>query len=239
MHARSVRSSISLILLLVPVFSLAQDRERPITIDDIMAMKSVGDPQVSPDGEWVAYTVRHRDLDEDKSKTQIWIVPSSGGEPIVMTAADTSASSPRWSPDNKYLSFKASKGEKAKPQAWNLNRIGGEAMQVTNVKQGIESYDWSPDGSRMLLRIMDPRPADLTEDDEDDEQPLPHVIDRMQFKQDYVGYLDRRRAHIYVYTPGDEEPVQLTAGDYDDSDPVWSPRRWLKFIILPPSAGFG
>jgi len=223
MHARSVRSSISLILLLLPVFSLAQDRERPITIDDIMAMKSVGDPQVSPDGEWVAYTVRQRDLEEDESETQIWIVSSSGGEPIVMTAADTSASSPRWSPDNKYLSFKAAKGEKAKPQVWNLNRMGGEAIQVTNVKQGIDSYDWSPDGSRMLLRIRDPRPADLTEDDEDDEQPLPHVIDRMQFKQDYVGYLDRRRAHLYVYTPGDEEPVQLTTGDYDDSDPVWSP----------------
>ncbi len=223
MHAKFVRSSISLVLLLLPVFCFAQDGERPITIDDIMAMKSVGDPQVSPDGEWVAYSVRQRDMEEDESGTQIWIVPTSGGEPIPMTAADTSASSPRWSPDNKYLSFTASKGEKGKTQVWNLNRVGGEAMQVTSVKQGVDGYDWSPEGSRMLLRIRDPRPADLTEDEEDDEKPLPHVIDRMQFKQDYVGYLDRRRAHIYVYTPGEDEPVQVTSGDFDDSEPVWSP----------------
>ncbi len=223
MHAKPVRSSLSLVLLLLPVFAMAQDDERLITIDDILAMKSIGDPQVSPDGELVAYTVRQRDLEEDKSATKIWVVATSGGDPIPMTSADTSASSPRWSPDNRYLSFKASKGEKAKPQVWNLNRLGGEATQVTSVKQGVDSYDWSPDGSRMLLVIRDPRPADLTEDEDDDEQPLPHVIDRMQFKQDYVGYLDRRRLHIYVYTPGEEDPVQVTSGDYDDADAVWSP----------------
>jgi len=223
MYAKPVRSSISLVFLLLPVLAAAQDGGRLITIDDVLAMKSVGDPQVSPDGELVAYTVRQRDMEEDKSGTQIWIIATSGGDPIPMTSADTSASSPRWSPDNKYLSFKASKGEKAKSQVWNLNRLGGEATQVTSVKQGIGNYDWSPDGSRMLLVIQDPRPADLTEDEEDDEQPLPQVIDRMQFKQDYVGYLDRRRSHIYVYTPGEEEPVQVTSGDYDDSAPVWSP----------------
>jgi len=223
MPARSVRSSLLLVLSFLPVLAFAQDGERSITVDDILAMKSVGDPQVSPDGEWVAYTVRQRDMEEDESGTQIWTVATSGGNPTPMTSAETSASNPRWSPDNRYLSFKAKKGEKEKPQVWNLNRVGGEAMQVTSVKQGINDYYWSPDGSQMLLLIQDPRPADLTEDEEDDEQPLPHVIDRMQFKQDYVGYLDRRRAHIYVYTPGEDEPVQVTSGDYDDSDPVWSP----------------
>ena len=140
-----------------------------------------------------------------------------------MTSVDYSAGSPRWSPDNKYLSFQASKGEDEKAQVWNLNRIGGEAVQVTKVTQGISGYEWSPDGSRLLLEIQDAKEADLTEDKEDDDKPLPHVIDRMQFKRDYVGYLDRRRSHIYVYTPGEDEPVQLTSGDYDDSDPVWSP----------------
>ena len=223
MITRLLWNSTALFLLTLPAFAVAQDEQRPITIDDIMALKSVGSPEISPDGDWVTYAVQTRDMEEDKRGSQIWIVSTSGGDPVPMTSPDNSASNPRWSPDNKYLSFQASKGEKAKTQVWNLNRIGGEAVQVTKVKQGISGYEWSPDGSRMLLVIQDAKPAELTEDEEDDDKPLPHVIDRMQFKQDYVGYLDRRRSHIYVYTPGEEEPVQLTSGDYDDSDPVWSP----------------
>ncbi len=205
----------------LPALVMANDR--PITIDDLLTLDSVGNPQVSPDGHWVAYTVSSRDFEEDKRRTQIWMVSTDGGEPIPMTSADNSASNPRWSPDNKYLSFSASRGEGAKNQVWNLNRLGGEAAQVTFVKQGISGFEWSPDGSRLLLVIQDPKPADLTEDKEDDKNPLPHVIDRMQFKRDYVGYLDRRRRHIYTYTPGEENPRQVTFGDYDDSDPAWSP----------------
>ncbi|SVB45931.1 uncharacterized protein METZ01_LOCUS198785, partial [marine metagenome] len=205
----------------LPTLNMANDR--PLTVDDLLALESVGNPQVSPDGQWVAYTVSSRDMEEDKRMTQIWMVSSDGGTPIPMTSADYSASNLRWSPDNKYLSFSASKGEDAKSQVWRLNRLGGEATQVTNVKQGISNFEWSPDGNRLLLIIQDPKASDLTEDKDDDEKPLPHVIDRMQFKRDYVGYLDRRRRHIYVYTPGNENPTQLTFGDYDNSNPVWSP----------------
>lgn len=219
-------SSLKLLIMTLatlPLLTFAQDNDRSITIDDLLALKSVGNPEISPDGEWVAYTVRTRDMEEDKAQTQIWVVASDGGDAVPMTSPDYSASNPRWSPDNKYLSFQAAKGEDAKAQVWNLNRIGGEASQVTKVKQGISGFEWSPDSSRLLLLIQDPKPADLTEDEDDDDKPLPHVIDRMQFKQDYVGYLDNRRTHIYVYTPGEDEAVQLTSGDFDDSDPSWSP----------------
>ena len=221
MSHRAVKSLLLPMSLLFACAVGAQDRA--ITIDDLLALDSVGSPQVSPDGEWVAYTVRSLDMEEDESRTRIWMVPMSGGEPIPMTGKDYSASDPRWSPDNRYLSFKASKGEDAKAQVWSLNRLGGEAVQVTDIKQGIASFEWSPDSTRLLLTIKDPTPEELTEDTEDDEKPKPHVIDRMQFKQDYVGYLDRRRTHIYVYTPGDDEPVQVTSGDFDDADPAWSP----------------
>ena len=188
--------STALIAMLLPALALAQDR--PISIDDILALDSVGNPQVSPDGEWVAYTVTSRDMEEDERRTRIWMISVDGGEPIPMTSPDYSANNVRWSPDNRYLSFSASRGEDAKTQVWSLNRLGGEAVQVTDVKQGISGFEWSPDGSRLLLEIKAPKPADLTEDKEDDEKPTPHVIDRMQFKQDYVGYLDRRRTHVYI-----------------------------------------
>jgi dipeptidyl aminopeptidase/acylaminoacyl peptidase len=73
--------------------------------------------------------------------------------------------------------------------------------------------------------IRDPRPEELTEDKKDDKKPKPHVIDRLQFKRDYVGYLDRFRTHLYVMNVEAEkkEPIQITSGDYDDSQPAWSP----------------
>jgi dipeptidyl aminopeptidase/acylaminoacyl peptidase len=215
--------ALTCVFLIAPTPAPAQGEPRALTIDDLLALKSVSDARVSPDGEWVAYVVRANDLEEDESRTRLFMVRTAGGDAIPLTGEDYSASNPRWSPDNRYLSFQAAKGDKEKTQVWNLNRLGGEAVQVTSVKQGIDGFDWSPDGKRLLLTISDPKPADLTDDEEDDERPLPQVIDRIQFKQDNIGYLDRRRTHIYVYTPGENEPLQLTFGDYDDEDPVWSP----------------
>ena len=212
-----------LLCILLPLLAQAQDESQPVTIDDLMSLQSLSSPQISPDGEWVAYVVRSRDMEEDKSNTQVFMVATSGGEPIPMTDKETSASDPQWSPDGKFLSFTASKGEDAKTQIWTLNRLGGEAVQLTNVIPGVGDYAWSPDGSRLLLTLTDPKPADLTEDKGDDNKAVPYVIDRMQFKQDYSGYLDRRRTHVYVYTPNSDTTVQLTFGDYDDSNPVWSP----------------
>jgi dipeptidyl aminopeptidase/acylaminoacyl peptidase len=212
-----------LLCILLPLLAQAQDESQRVTIDDLMSLQSLSSPQISPDGEWVAYVVRSRDMEEDKSNTQVFMVATSGGEPIPMTDKETSASDPQWSPDGKFLSFTASKGEDAKTQIWTLNRLGGEAVQLTNVIPGVGDYAWSPDGSRLLLTLTDPKPADLTEDKDDDNKAVPYVIDRMQFKQDYSGYLDRRRTHVYVYTPNSDTTVQLTFGDYDDSNPVWSP----------------
>lgn len=217
-----------LLLLLIWAFGnpqpgFAQPAEkRFIEIDDYFRLKRVGDPQISPEGKWVAYTVSETDLKEDKRETRVWMISTSGGEPIPMTAKGSSASRPRWSPDGKYLSFLAAR-DKGKTQVWALNRQGGEAQQLTEIKQGVSSYEWSPDGKRLLLLIKDPKPEDLQKDKEKKEEPRPWVIDRLQFKRDYVGYLDRRRTHLYLFTPGDTTTTQLTSGDFDDSQPAWSP----------------
>ncbi|MFK7863751.1 MAG: prolyl oligopeptidase family serine peptidase [Pseudohongiellaceae bacterium] len=218
-------------LLLVAPLSFAQEALRSLNVDDLMAIDSLSSPVLSPDGEWAAYVVRSKDMDKDKSTSQLFMVSTQGGEPIPMTAKDTSAGSPQWSPDGKFLSFTASKGEDAKTQVWTLNLLGGEAVQITETLQGVSDYAWSPDSSRLLLTLTDPTDAELTEDTDDDDKAMPYVIDRQQFKQDYVGYLDRRREHIYVYELGDDAPVQLTHGDYDDFDPVWSPNgKFIAFV---------
>ena len=218
--------SLALVLGLARAATFGQEGRdtRNLIIDDYFRIHRVSDPQISPDGMWVAFVVSTMDLEEEKSESRIWMVPVEGGEAIPMTAKGSSASRPQWSPDGKYLSFLAARDED-KAQVWTLFRKGGDSVQLTEVAQGVRSYDWSPDGRMLLLTLKDPKPGELEDGNGEDkeETPKPWVIDRLQFKQDYIGYLDRRRNHLYVFDIEYKTTTQITSGDFDDSDPVWSP----------------
>jgi dipeptidyl aminopeptidase/acylaminoacyl peptidase len=206
--------------LATPLFAQSP---RTLEVDDLFAVRRVGGPQIGPDGDWVAYTVGRTILEDEKSETRIWMIPAAGGAAIPMTAEGYSASRPRWSPDGKYLSFMASKND-GKTQVWTLNRLGGEAQQLTDVKQGVSSYDWSPDGTRLLLSIRDPEEEDEQEGEEKSETREPWVIDRLQFKRDRTGYLTgNRHTHLYVFDVATKQLTQITSGDNDESQAVWSP----------------
>ena len=226
------------LLILVALFpglplTAAEDATpRTLTVDDYFSIHQVDDPQISPDGEWVAYTVWEDDLDEDKGGSRIWMVPSSGGEAVPLTAESKSSSRPprpRWSPDGKYLAFLATRDE-GKRQVWALYRHGGEAIQLTDTAQDVESFEWSPDGSRLVLVLQDPKPEEVEAKEKEEkgekaeeETTPPWVVTRQQFKVDYVGYLDTRRTHLYVLDVETKEMTQITSGDFDDSEPAWSP----------------
>ncbi|MGD8540560.1 MAG: S9 family peptidase, partial [Candidatus Aminicenantes bacterium] len=207
------------------LFAQDQPSKRPVAIDDLFKIKRVGNPEISPDGKWVAYTVTSTDLDKDKSETRIWMVPAGGGEPLPMTGKGYSASRPSWSPDGKYLSFLAARNG-GKTQVWALDRRGGEAQQLTEIPQGVSSFKWSPDGKKLLLILRDPKPEDLDKEKdkkETEKKPKPWVIERLQFKRDRTGYLETRYTHLYVLTLGEKKPIQITSGNTDDSQPAWSP----------------
>jgi dipeptidyl aminopeptidase/acylaminoacyl peptidase len=232
-----LRVAACFLLGIVSPFTLAND-VLPIStgfsVDTILALQTPQDIQISPEGSWVAYVVSRNDEKKDKGFTQVWMTSVDGKVSIPMTAAYANASSPRWNPDGTTLAFLGERGdggaaresEKPKAQVWILDRRGGEAQQFTNIKQGVEGFAWSPDGTRMLLTIRDPDPKDLKDEEAEKKgeviKPEPWVIDRLQFKQDYVGYLNRLRTHFYLYS-GEGDPIQITSGDYDDSDPQWSP----------------
>src|SRR5437899_8104930 len=123
---------------------------RNITIEDYFQIREVSQPEISPDGQWVAYAVRTRMLKEDKNEQRLWMVSSHGGDPIPMTAEGVSSSHSRWSPDGKYLAFLSSRNQD-KGQVWLLNRLGGEAVRLTETVQGVNDFEWSPDSARLVL----------------------------------------------------------------------------------------
>ena len=232
---------VSLVFIQISASQQAPSTPRPVSIDDYFRIDGVEDPQISPDGQWVAYTVSKANMKKDKYDEQIWMVPASGGDAIPMTAEGVSSSTPRWSSDGKYLAFLSERNE-GKTQVWLLNRIGGEAQKLTSTLQSVHSFAWSPDSNRLVLVMRDPSAEDAAceaekakgksdsdkDDDDDckadkDKSPRPQVVDRYEFKEDEVGYLDRRRNHLYVFELGSKKLTQVTSGDFDDGHPEWSP----------------
>jgi dipeptidyl aminopeptidase/acylaminoacyl peptidase len=228
---------VSLVLAVPPVHAQSQaersaagevtkELPRALKIEDQFKIKEVGSPQISPDGRWVAYTVTTPNFEEESSLIRIWMIPMAGGTPIPMTSATVSSWAPTWSADGEFLYFLSAR-DGGKSQVWALDlEHGGEARQITDIERGARSIEWSPDGKKLVLVIRDedPKKADEKKAGKRSAKTRePWVIDRLQFKRDYAGYLDRRRTHIYVYDVESKQLTQVTSGDYDDSAPKWSP----------------
>jgi len=212
--------------------------DRPFSLDDLARLRRVADPEVSPDGKQVAYTVRTTDLKEDKHETHIWTTGWDGKETTRLTTGKDSETEPRWSPDGRFLAFLSARGDdNEEEQLWILPRSGGEAEKFTEQKGGVEDFAWAPDGKRLVLVVSDPDPNVPADKDKDKEEgkkaktKKPIVIDRFQFKLDGYGYLGARRKHLYLLDRDSRKVEPLTTGNYDEQAPAWSPDgRTIAFV---------
>ena len=191
--------------------------------EDVYALTSVGDARLSPDGGQVAYVVNWIDRDENGYRAAIWLAPLDGSEePAKLTAGTRSDSSPRWSPDGRWLAFVSNRDgadEQAHGELYVLPANGGEPRRLTDGKEGVESIAWSPDSSRIAFAR---RVRDEAYEEEDERGRPPRRFTRVFYKLDSVGWTGDRRKHIFLVDLEGREQ-QLTDGDCEDGEPAWSP----------------
>jgi dipeptidyl aminopeptidase/acylaminoacyl peptidase len=218
-------ASLLLSLCAVQALAAATDAERrTLGPDDFYRVEDVSDPQVSPDGAWVAYVLTTNDREADEARSAIWMVSWDGGQRLALTAPAADTAKPRWSPDGRYLAFMATPAGSDKVQIMLLDRRGGDAQQLTHVDGDIGGYAWSPDGKRLAFTM---------EQGEVEKPPKPIVIDALHFKDDEDGYLGQGSArHLYLFDIDSRRVDPLTAdSNFNENLPAWSPDgRQIAFI---------
>src|ERR1043165_2666936 len=156
-YMKRLITSAVIVLLALSTFALAQATAHRLTINELLKVRRISDPQVSPDGRTVAFTITDPDKAANKSKTQIYLVSVDGGEPRQLTNGDQSSESPRWSPDGKRLAYIGDS------QVWTIDVATGEKKKVTNAPTGADVPVWSPDG-KWIAFTSDVYPECTTEE---------------------------------------------------------------------------
>jgi dipeptidyl aminopeptidase/acylaminoacyl peptidase len=196
--------------------SAAADTTRHTLVpDDIYRMDIVGDPQVSPDGEWIAYVVTSNNRDADETRSVVWMVSWDGKQHRRLTDAGSSASEPRWSPDGSHLAYLATPAGAEHAQVMLIDRSGGAPRALTGASDDINSFAWSPDGQRLVLAVTTGAAK----------APAPIVIDSMFFKEDVTGYIGRGdKQQLLLCDVASGTLTRLSdSRDVNDFLPAWSP----------------
>jgi dipeptidyl aminopeptidase/acylaminoacyl peptidase len=204
---------IGLSVIIFASFASAQQSGH-YSVEDLLKIRRVGDPQVSPDGKRVVFTIGDVNFDANRTVTQIYIMSSAGGDMKQLTSGTGSASSPRWSPDGKKIAYVTG------GQVWVMEPDGSNKEQVTKISTGAGGPVWSPDG-HWLAFVSDVYPECTTDDcnrvkDEAAEKSKikAHVTDRLLFRH-WVEWRDLKRTHVFVVASRGGGARDLTPGDFD------------------------
>src|SRR6266480_3904145 len=190
-------------------------QKRAITIDDYLALKSVGDAQLSPDGKWVAYTVTEQSLKDNRGITRIWLAEVATGSTRQLTAGPGSDRQPRWSPDGRTLAFVSTRENGA--QLWVLPVVGGEgeARRVTSLSDGVSDPLWLPNGAGLVVTSDVKWPAQQEIDRRNGDFPTDARLWTGLLWRHWDDWRAGRRQHLFAVTLSDGSTRDVTPVDHD------------------------
>jgi dipeptidyl aminopeptidase/acylaminoacyl peptidase len=194
--------------------------KQPPTVDQILSLERAGSPEISPDGRFVAYTVRMANWDDNAYDTQIWLVDTRAGgsssapgapaapRPRQLTNGKKSSTSPAWSPDGSKLAFASDRTDKR--QIYLINPLGGEAEAITSLEDGVGSFAWSPDGRSIAFTSTEPKSTALKDRDK-------------KYGEFQVVEQDYRMSHLSILDVEKKTTRPLTSGAFTVGRFTWSP----------------
>jgi len=188
-------------------------QKRAMTIDDYLALRAVGDPQLSPDGKWVAYTVTAASLPDNRGVSRVWLAEVTTGQARELTAGPGSDRQPRWSPDGRTLAFVSTRQNGA--QLWILPIGGGEARRVTSLPDGVADPVWLPDGKGLVITSDVKWPATQEIDRRNDDYPTEARIWTTLLWRHWDEWRAGKRQHLFLVTLADNGAKDLTPLDHD------------------------
>jgi len=193
---------------LAVVITRGQGTTKSPSIDDLISLRRAGSPAISPDGKWVAYTVRETNWEENTYETEIWLADTQTGATRQFTNARKSSSAPAWSPDSRRLAFGSDRTDKR--QIYVIDPRGGEAVPLTSGEDSIGAFAWSPDGKTIAYVASDARPQ--ASKDREQKYGVFEVIDQ-----------DARMSHLYALDVETKKVRRLTTGAFTVGRFSWSP----------------
>jgi dipeptidyl aminopeptidase/acylaminoacyl peptidase len=220
------------LLLLLTACALVFAQKKPFDVNALLELKRIGDPQISPDGKLVAFTVQTIDVAANKKPVQVWIVPLEGGPPRQITWDGENNQRPRWSPDSKRIAYISDRAGSS--QIWMMDPDGGNPKQVTNLATEADGHLFSPDGKNLVFTSSvypecgaDDACNKKNLDAEKAGKVKARIYTELLYRH-WNAWQGKRRSHLLVIpvaggavrdlTPGTREVPPFSLGGSDDYD---------------------